>query len=125
MNPRFWVEYRLTCSSKEAEGMAKGIAFEQSVGLPSQLVSSGFLQDEILRRVEEFQILDDQTSYVKIYYLTEAIGNELTQLMNVFYQNISLWRGIKVIGIELPDSLKAHFAGPRFGISCDSRLDLV
>ena len=46
--------------------MAKGIAFEQSVGLTAQLVASGFLQDEILRRVEEFQILDDQTYYVKI-----------------------------------------------------------
>ena len=44
--------------------------------------------------------------------------------MNVFYKNISLWRGIKVIGIELPDSLKAYFAGSRFGISCVSEFDL-
>ena len=42
--------------------MAKGIAFKQSVGLTAQLVAFGFLQDEILRRVEEFQIPDDQTS---------------------------------------------------------------
>ena len=33
MNPRFGVEYRLTSSPKEAEEMAKGITFEQSVGL--------------------------------------------------------------------------------------------
>ena len=45
--------------------------------------------------------------------------------MNVLYSNISLWRVIKVIGIELPDSLKAYFAVSRFGISCDSRFDLV
>ena len=117
MNTRFWVEYRLTASPKEAEDMAKGIAFEQSVGLPPQLVAPRFLQDEILGRVEDFKVLDDQTSYVKISYLTESIGNELTQLMNVLYGNISLWRGIKVIDIELPDPLKAYFAGPRFGIS--------
>ena len=33
MNPHFGVEYRLTGSPKEAEDMAKGITFEQSVGL--------------------------------------------------------------------------------------------
>ena len=124
INPRFWVEYHPTGSPKEAEDMVKGIAFEQSVGLPPQLVTSGFLQDEILGRVEDFKVLDDQTSHVKISFLTESIGNELTQRMNVLYENISLWRGIKVIGIELPDPLKAYFAGPRFGISCVSRFDL-
>jgi len=117
MNTRFWVEYHLTGSTKEAEDIAKGIAIEQSFGLPLQLVASGFLQDEILGRVEDFKVLNDQTSYAKISYLTESIGNELTQLMNVLYGNISLWKGIKVIGLELPDPLKAYFAGPRFGIS--------
>ena len=34
MNPRSGVEYRLTGSPKEAEDMAKGTTFEQSVGLP-------------------------------------------------------------------------------------------
>ena len=34
MNPRFWVEYRLTGSPKEAKDMAKGITFEQSVVIP-------------------------------------------------------------------------------------------
>ena len=124
MNPYFWVEYRLTGYPKEAVNMAKGIAFEQSVGLPPQLVTSGFLQDEILGHVEDFKVLGDQSSHVKISCLTESIGNALTQLMNVLYGNISLWRGIKVIGIELPDPLKADFTGPRFGVSCVSRFDL-
>ena len=124
MNPQFWVEYRLTDYPKESVNIVRGIAFEQSVGIPLQLVTPGFLQDEILGRVEEFKVLGNQTSHVKINYLTESIGNELTQLMNVLYENISLWRGIKVIGIELPDPLKAYFAGLRFGISCVSRFDL-
>ena len=34
MNPRSGVEYRLTGSPKEAEEMATGITFEQSVVLP-------------------------------------------------------------------------------------------
>ena len=34
MNPQSGVEYRLTGSPKEAEDMAKGITFEQSVDLP-------------------------------------------------------------------------------------------
>ena len=33
MKPRSGVEYHLTGSPKEAEDMAKGITFEQSVGL--------------------------------------------------------------------------------------------
>ena len=76
MNTRFWVEYHLTGSPKEAEDIAKGIAIEQSAGLPHQLVASGFLQDEILGRVEDFKVLNDQTSYARISYLTESIGNE-------------------------------------------------
>ena len=39
MNPQSEVEYRLTGSPKEAEDMAKGITFEQSVGLtPVRLI---------------------------------------------------------------------------------------
>ena len=34
MKPRSGVEYHLTGSPKEAEDMAKGITFEQSVDLP-------------------------------------------------------------------------------------------
>ena len=34
MNPHSGVEYRLTGSPKEAEDMAKGTTFEESVGLP-------------------------------------------------------------------------------------------
>ena len=34
MNPRYGVEYRLTGYPKEAEEMAKGITFEQSIVLP-------------------------------------------------------------------------------------------
>ena len=48
MNTRFWVEYHLTGSPKETEDMAKGIAIEQSVGLPLQLVASGFFRMKFL-----------------------------------------------------------------------------
>jgi ribulose-bisphosphate carboxylase large chain len=116
MNTRFRVHYRLTCSPKESEDFAKRIACEQSVCLPPRLVDARFLQDEIVGRIEDLKTLEDQTSYVTISYLSETVGSELTQLMNVLYGNISLSKGIQITDIELPSDLKAYFNGPKFGV---------
>ena len=48
MNTRFWVEYHLTGSPKETEDMAKGIAIEQSAGLPLRLLLLDFCRMKFL-----------------------------------------------------------------------------
>ena len=51
---RFTVTYRLRASSRgEAQARAEGIALEQTVEIPRDVVPAGYVQDEILGRVEE------------------------------------------------------------------------
>ena len=116
MNSRFQVQYRLACPLSEAAEVANQIAFEQSVCHPPHLVAPGFLKNEIAGRVE-LTALDEHHSQVSISFLSETVGNEITQLMNVLYGNISLTKGVRVTDLQFSSDLKAHFTGPRFGIT--------
>ena len=117
MNSRFQVQYRLACPLSEAAEVANQIAFEQSVCHPPHLVAPGFLKNEIAGRVEELIALNEHHSQVSISFLSETVGNEITQLMNVLYGNISLTKGVRVADLQFSSDLKAHFTGPRFGIT--------
>ena len=117
MNSRFQVQYRLACPLSEAADVANQIAFEQSVCHQPHLVAPGFLKNEIAGRIEELTALDEHHSQVSISFLSETVGNEITQLMNILYGNISLTKGIRVTDLQLSSDLKAHFTGPRFGIT--------
>ncbi|MBN1266188.1 MAG: hypothetical protein JXA25_11885, partial [Anaerolineales bacterium] len=48
-------------------------------------------------------------------YAWETCANELTQLLNVIFGNISIQTGVKVLDFNLPDKADQIFEGPRFG----------
>ncbi|MBN1265381.1 MAG: hypothetical protein JXA25_07805, partial [Anaerolineales bacterium] len=49
-------------------------------------------------------------------YAWETCANELTQLLNVIFGNISIQTGVKVLDIDLPEIASQVFPGPAFGI---------
>jgi ribulose-bisphosphate carboxylase large chain len=71
-----------------------------------------FLLNEI-----QYQILCDKTIHlITISYNPDVTGGELNQFLNVLWGNASLFPGVRVIDVEVPDSLTKKFKGPRFGI---------
>ena len=112
---RFRVVYRLVGTEEDALNNAKGIALEQTVEFPDDLVPDGPIRDSIVGRIETFQQLENERYETTISYAIESAGDELTQLFNVIFGNSSIKSGIRVESLALPPSLLAKFKGPRFG----------
>jgi ribulose-bisphosphate carboxylase large chain len=103
-------------AGKETDALrkAKDICLEQTVEFPDELVPAGMIRDHIVGRIEAIKIHSEDCS-VTISYAIETAANELTQLLNVIFGNISIKPGIYVEELVLPASLLAQYQGPRFG----------
>lgn len=114
---RFAVTYRIFADSRdEARARAEGIALEQTVEIPRDVVPAGFVEDEILGRIEEIGAEGEGRWRAVVSYSPDSAGREITQFFNVVFGNSSIQRGIRVIGVEAGATMAARFPGARFGI---------
>lgn len=111
---RFVVTYLIFGTQQEAFQKAKDICIEQTVEFPADLLPAGVIPDHVVGRIESFETADSCYK-VKISYATETTANELTQLLNVVFGNISIKPGIKVENINFSPALLSQCNGPRFG----------
>ncbi|MBK0327967.1 ribulose 1,5-bisphosphate carboxylase [Rhodobacteraceae bacterium F11138] len=122
MSDRFAVTYRIFAADRaEAMARAEGIALEQTVEIPRDVVPAGFIEDEILGQVEEIGADSEGQWRGVVSYSPESCGTELPQLLNVIFGNSSIQRGLKVVGLDL-GPLARDFPGARFGIRGMRRL---
>ncbi len=114
---RFTVTYRLRAGSRaEAVARAEGIALEQTVEIPRDVVPAGYVEDEILGRVEEVGPLAEGVWQAVVSYSPDSAGDEITQFLNVVFGNSSIQQGIRVTGVDPGPEMAARMPGPRFGI---------
>ncbi len=114
-NERIRVAYRLTADEAAARAMAEDICIEQTVEFPRDLLPPGEISEKIVGRVESFRPIGDGTFEAIISYSTITLGDELPQLLNVLFGNISIKQGIRVQRLEFPESVYQRLGGPRFG----------
>ncbi len=114
---RFSIVYRLSGGESEAYLKAQDICLEQTVEFPAELVPAGFIQDQVVGRIEDFRRLDESACQAVISFALETAAGELTQLLNVIFGNISIKPGYRVEEIRLSDSILSGIKGPRFGQS--------
>ena len=116
MSNRFGVTYRIFASSlDEAEARAEGIALEQTVEIPRDMVPSGYIEDVILGQVATIAPAGEGVFDAQITYSPDAVGHEFPQLLNVIFGNSSIQKGLKVIGFAPCLEIEKRFSGPRFG----------
>ena len=96
--------------------LADLIRTEQTIEFPLELAPS-WIQDQVVGKVEEITSSDKSNHLITISYNPDITGGELTQLLNVLWGNASLFPGVKIVDLKLPDSIINNFKGPRFGIS--------
>lgn len=113
---RFLITYRLFGNEEEVFAKAKDICIEQTVEFPEEYIPHEFIKEQIVGRIESIELSDDHSFLAIISYPVEAAAQELTQLLNVIFGNISIKPGIRVEHIELPMKLLNQFKGPRFGV---------
>ncbi len=114
---RFNVVYRLTGTEKEAYIKAQDICLEQTVEFPADLLPPGLITNHIVGRIESFLNTGVNVYQATISFAVEIAANELTQLLNVIFGNISIKPGYRVEEIGLAPALLSLFKGPRFGRS--------
>lgn len=110
--------YAVTCSSFEVEKLAQEIAYEQTVEVSPELISSRAILEEIVGRIESIEPIPGmRESYsVRVAYQVHLAGGQLPQLLNLIYGNISMKSQIRLIDLQLPEEFLNNFSGPRFGI---------
>ncbi|MBM1105626.1 ribulose-bisphosphate carboxylase large subunit family protein [Aurantibacter crassamenti] len=120
----------------DVEKAAAVLAGEQSSGtfvnVPGETAE---LKERFAARVEDIQLLDStpepsipgnvipnkayQRAKVKVSWSVENFGYNLPVLISTLQGNlyeISQFTGLKLMDMELPDSFKEHYKGPKFGI---------
>ncbi|AVX05739.1 ribulose-bisphosphate carboxylase [Maritalea myrionectae] len=114
---RLHVTYQIEAQSNdEALERAHNIALEQTVEIPRDVVPQGFIEDEILGKVESCGQSHEGQFEAVLSYSPESVGTELTQLFNVIFGNSSIQKGLQVTHIDLGSTLGKQFPGARFGI---------
>lgn len=111
---RIFVTYRFT--GEDPKSLADLIRAEQTIEFPYELAAA-WIQQEVVGQVEEISSTDKSSHLITISYNPDVTGGELNQFLNVLWGNVSLFPGVKVVDLKLPDSFLARFTGPRFGIS--------
>lgn len=108
--------YRLQCEPGQAEKLARFIAYEQTVELPEAMVSDRRLLDEVVGQVRSLQPDGADHWRAQIAFNAELASGQFSQLLNLLYGNVSMAQGIRLVGMDLPESLLQRFSGPRHGI---------
>lgn len=117
--PRFSVTYWIGAADEpEARARALNIALEQTVEIPRDAVPTGYVEDEILGRLEKLEPASDGRSgfLAEISYSDDDVGGDFLQLLNIVFGNSSILTNIRVEDITLSEGILALCSGPRFGM---------
>ncbi|HTN98957.1 MAG TPA: RuBisCO large subunit C-terminal-like domain-containing protein [Nordella sp.] len=116
---RFSVTYWLGAADEpEARTRALDIALEQTVEIPRDTVPAGYVEDEILGRLEKLEPADAERGgfLAEISYSDDDMGGDFLQLLNIVFGNSSIKANIRVEDIRLSDGILSLCTGPRFGL---------
>ena len=111
---RIYVTYKFT--GVDPKAIAEVIRAEQTIEFPYELAPA-WIQEEVVGKVEEISSTNEFSHLITISYNPDVTGGELNQFLNVLWGNVSLFPGVKIVELKLPDSFLAKFQGPRFGIT--------
>ncbi len=107
--------YAIAARAGEPERVARAIAYEQTVELPEALVDADVAR-EVVGRVEDLRG-GDGVSLATVHYEAALADGQLPQLLNLLCGNASLYPEVRLVDLELPESVLASFPGPRLGVA--------
>lgn len=119
---RFEALYRLAGTAEEARGLAEALCVEQTIEFPPAYLPPGNILREVVGRIEELRPLPAGGHEARVSYALETGGDELPQILNVLFGNVSLIPGVRLEDVTFPPELRTVLPGPRFGRSGLRRL---
>ena len=112
---RLYAYYQLHGTAEQVEVIARALTVEETIEFPAELVTDPEINENVIGRVEGIEAIGEGCHDVAISYSVEVTGWELPQLINVLFGNCSMWPGVRLVDVSVPDSLLQRFSGPRFG----------
>ena len=113
---RLSATYHVRCDAAVVEARAQDIAVEQSVEMPLAGIDDPTVLADIVGEVESVTDLGGGVFAVRIGLATATVGRDSGQLLNMLFGNTSLHEDVTLADIDLPESLRAVFNGPRHGV---------
>jgi ribulose-bisphosphate carboxylase large chain len=116
---RFRVRYRVTPDdARPIEQHAKDIAIEETVEVPADCIPAHVEAAGIVGAIESIAEAGRPGVYdVVISYRRDVAGDTVPNLLNVLFGNISIRRGIKIVGMDLTPGMHEALGGPKLGIA--------
>ena len=114
MSDRLSVTYRI--SGNDPRRVAEAIRVEQTIEFPFDLAPD-WIQNEIVGQIDFFGESVTGPAEVAISYNPEIFAGQISAFLNVLWGNVSLFPGVRIVGLEIPDSFLKNFSGPKFGVS--------
>ncbi len=113
-----FVMYHLDATAGEVHALANSVLLEQTIETP---VSVGlrypFVRDEMMGEIVRLDA-DPAGGYLAEMALPIHTARvDAAQFMNVIWGNVSLHPNVTLRDVVLPETVRAQFTGPRFGIA--------
>ena len=108
--------YEVTSDDASIAARARDICVEQTVEVTEALCADPEIADTVVGRLEGIRPIRPGVHEVRIRYPSAVLGEDVPQLLNVLFGNISMKPFVRLAGIDLTPSYARSFPGPRFGI---------
>lgn len=99
-----------------ARRFARDLTVEQTVEIPEGCYSPQIERD-VVSRIEALAPVAGGVWRLTASVSPDLVGGQLGQLLNVLFGNVSLFRGVRLVEVEWPDSILADLPGPTFGVA--------
>ena len=115
LDQRIVATYRLHCTADEAESLARAVAVEQSIEMDEGIVHDARLLEQVVGRVEAIEH-NGHTAIATISFDPLLADGQLGQLLNLAFGSVSLYPGVRLLDLAVPDKVARLIGGPEFGI---------
>lgn len=113
---RLTAVYRVRERADAIQARAKTIALEQSIEMSDDIVTDAFVREHVIGRVDDIREVGGGDFDVQIGLSVATTGLEPGQLMNMLFGNTSIHEDVRLVGVEIPEAMVAHFGGPNHGL---------
>jgi S-methyl-5-thioribulose 1-phosphate isomerase len=113
---RLTAVYRVRERADAIQARAKTIALEQSIEMSDDIVTDAFVREHVVGRVDDIREVGGGDFDVQIGLSVATTGLEPGQLMNMLFGNTSIHEDVRLVGVEIPEAVVAHFGGPNHGL---------
>ena len=116
MSDRVVAVYEVPGPAEEAQRLARAIAFEETVEVPLDFPLPNSIRDGIVGRIGAVAPSTGGKFQVEVDFPAALAAGRLGTLLNLVFGNASIWPGVRLVDVRLPDSFLAAFRGPAFGV---------